>query len=88
MIMARRKLKDKLINKNDMTEQLSLINGSNTNIDRKPYKKLSETYFLKVLGENWTKLMLKPNCVSVNTLKNWIETQKEIRRKICKMLEM
>lgn len=30
MIMARRKLKDKLINKNDMTEQLSLINGSNT----------------------------------------------------------
>ena len=49
MIMAKRKLKDKLINKNDMTEQLSLINGSNTNIDRKPYKKLSETYFLKVL---------------------------------------
>ena len=30
MIMARRKLKDKLINKNDITEQLSLINGSNT----------------------------------------------------------
>ena len=30
MIMAKRKLKDKLINKNDITEQLSLINGSNT----------------------------------------------------------
>ena len=48
MIMARRKLKDKLINKNDMTEQLSLINGSNTDIDRKPYKKLSETYFFNI----------------------------------------
>lgn len=45
MIMARRKLKDKLINKNDITEQLSLINGSNTDIDRKPYKNFQKLIF-------------------------------------------
>ena len=51
MIMARRKLKDKLINKNDITEQLSLINGSNTDYitpSGKIYKDYgNDNFFLK-----------------------------------------